>query len=157
MSQRGRALPPQGRLAETRALVLFALVAGWKGDRLHPQCCDRGREARASDTDLPAPKRSRRRVGRRAGARAPDLDGVQLRWREALVRLSWSSLRSEGSSPLRSGPLLPVPSLLRSGLRKSAGERDAPCSSPGADNPGAPWREREHDEALPGEAQGDAP
>jgi hypothetical protein len=42
------------------------------------------------------PERTGERVGRRVGARVPHhLDGVQLRWREAVVRLSRSGLRSE--------------------------------------------------------------
>src|SRR5215212_406053 len=96
-------------------------------------------------------------MGRCKGARAPDLDSVQLRWRAAVVCLSWSGMRPEGCGSLRTWALLSVPQLLRSRLREPAGERDAPCSSPGADDTGAPWRELEHDEALPGEAQGDAP
>jgi hypothetical protein len=100
---------------------------------------------------------SKRRMGRRAGACLPCLDGVQLRRAQAVVCLSGSRMRPEGCNPVRSGTLLSVPSLLRSGLREPAGERDAPCSSPGADDTGAPWREREHDEVLPGEAEGDAP
>ena len=71
--------------------------------------------------------------------------------------VSGRGMRPEGSCPLWTWTLLSVPSLLRSGLREPAGECDASCSSPGADDTGAPWREREHDEALPGEAQGDAP
>jgi hypothetical protein len=68
----------------------------------------------------------------------------------------WSGLRSEGSSSVRSGEVFPVPPLLRSPLRKPARRQDAPCSSPGADDPGEARREREHDGAVPGEAQGNA-
>ena len=71
-------------------------------------------------------------MGRRTGARTPELDGLQLRWGEALVCLSRSGLRLESSDPVRAWALLPVPSLLRSCLREPAGERDEPCSSPGA-------------------------
>jgi hypothetical protein len=74
---------------------------------------------------------------------------------EAVVCLSRSGLRPEGSCDVWTGALLPVPSLLRSGLREPAGEPDDPCSSPGAVHQGAPRREREHDDAVPGEAKGD--
>ena len=96
-------------------------------------------------------------MGRGKGARAANLDGVQLRWGEAVVRLSRSGLRPEGGGTLRPRTLFPVPSLLQPSLREPAGERDAPCSSPGADNTGEARRECEHDEAIPGEAEGDAP
>src|SRR5215208_3590295 len=96
-------------------------------------------------------------MGRRARASAPYLDGVQLRRREAVVRLSRCGMRPEGSGTLRTGALLPVPPLLRSRLREPAGERDAPCSSPGAIHPGEARREREDDGAVPREAQGNAP
>src|SRR5215208_436027 len=121
-------------------LVLLALVAGWKGDRLHPLYGNWEREGGEGDPHLPAPKRSRRRMGRCAGARAPELVGVQLRRREALVRLPWSGLRPEGGCAVRAGEVFPVPPLLRPHLREPAGERDAPCSSPGADDTGeARW------------------
>jgi hypothetical protein len=48
-------------------------------------------------------------MGRRAGTRAPDLDGVQLRRGEALVRLSGSQVRPEGRGPVRAGEVFPVP------------------------------------------------
>jgi hypothetical protein len=59
-----------------------------------------------------------------------------------------SRVRPEGGGPLRAGEVFPVPSLLRSSLREPAGERDAPCPSPGAGGPGEAWRERELDEAF---------
>src|SRR5215212_9371122 len=93
-------------------------------------------------------------MGRRGGNRAPCLDDLQLRWREALLRLPWSGMRTEGSGFVRAGALLPVPSLLRARLREPAGERDVPGSSQGAIHTRAPRREREHDEAVPREAQG---
>ena len=83
------------------------------------------------------------------------------------VPLSWTGCNFGGERPwficpgTRCGPrvavlygpgsLLPVPSLLRSGLREPARERDAPCSSQSTIHPGETRREREHDEALPGE------
>src|SRR5215211_1702455 len=157
MSESRHTIPSSGGLAVARALVLVALVASQQGDGLYPLCGDRGREAGAGSLDIPPPEWSRRRMGRCKGARAPGLDGVQLRRAQAVVCLSGSRMRPEGSCPLWTWTLLSVPSLLRSGLREPAGERDAPCASPGADDTGAPWREREHDEVLPGEAQGDAP
>src|SRR5215208_2573458 len=72
----------------------------------------------------------------------PDLDGVQLRRGEAVVCLSGSGLRPQGCGSVRTGALLPVPPLLRPRLREPAGERDAPCSSPGAGEPGEARRER---------------
>src|SRR5215207_7322078 len=95
-------------------------------------------------------------MGRPAGARVPRLDGVQLRRGEAVVHLSGSRMRPEGGNPVRAGTLLSVPSLLRSGLRESAGERDAPCPSPGAGDPGEARWACEHDGAVPREAKGDA-
>jgi hypothetical protein len=132
-------------------MVLFAPVASRQGDRLHWGSRGWHRATRAGDPDIPAPERSKRRKGRCAGARALDLDGVQLRWTEGLVRLPWSGLRPEGCCAVRAGKLFPVPSLLRPRLREPAGEWDVPGSPQGAIYSGASRREREHDEALPGE------
>jgi hypothetical protein len=71
-----------------------------------------------------------------------------------MVHLSGSWMRPEGSDPLRTGMLIPVPPLLRSRLLEPAGERDEPCSSPGAGDPGEPRREREHEEPLPEKPKG---
>ena len=57
----------------------------------------------------------------------------------------WFVCPGAGCGPVRTRALLPVPSLLRSGLREPAGERDAPCSSPGTGDSGEARREREHD------------
>jgi hypothetical protein len=76
---------------------------------------------------------------------------------EALVHLPRYRVRSEGSDPLRTWTLFPVPPLLRSSLREPAGEWDVPDSSPGASHTGEARREREHDGAIPAEAEGDAP
>src|SRR5918998_2575961 len=76
------------------------------GNGFHPQCSDRGREAGGGYPNLPPPERSRQRMGKCKGVHAPHLDCVQLRRRETVVHLSGSWMRSEGSSPLRSGTLL---------------------------------------------------
>ena len=49
-----------------------------------------------------------------------------------MVHLSRSRIRPEGSDAVRTGTLLPVPSLLRSRLREQEGERDVPGSPQGA-------------------------
>src|SRR5215204_1128476 len=72
-----------------------------------PRDGTRERETGASDPDIPPPEWSRRRMGRGKGARAPELDGLQLRWREALVRLSWCGMRPQGRGSVRAGALLP--------------------------------------------------
>ena len=51
------------------------------------------------------------------GARAPDLDGVQLRRRAAVVCLFRGGLRPEGCSSVRAREAFPVPPLLRPHLR----------------------------------------
>jgi hypothetical protein len=95
-------------------------------------------------------------MARRAGDSAPLLDGMQPRWAEALVLLSRRGVWPQGSDPLRSGMLFPVPALLRLKLREPAGDRDVAGSTQSAGYPGAAWWECEHDGAVPGEAQGDA-
>src|SRR5215211_2090297 len=90
------------------------------------------------------------------GAGRISLDGVQLRRREALVRLLRSVLWPEGGNPVRTWTLLPVSLLLRPGLRKPEGKRDVQGTPQSAIHTGASWREREHDGAIPREAQGDA-
>src|SRR5829696_9312254 len=91
------------------------------------------------------------------GTRGPHLDGLQLRWGEAVVHLSRSGLRPQGCGSVWAGSLLPVPSLLRSRLRESARGQDVPGLEEGTEDKEAPRREREHDGAILGEAQGDAP
>src|SRR5215203_2879403 len=95
-------------------------------------------------------------MGGCTGACAPDLDGVQLRWGEAVVCLSRSWMRPEGGGSLRTGALLPVPSLLRALLREPEGERDVPGSSQGTIHTGASRGKRKHDGAIPGQTQRDA-
>jgi hypothetical protein len=73
-----------------------------------------------------------------------------------MVHLSGSRVRPEGGGPLRAGEVFPVPSLLRSGLREPARERDEPRPSQGLEDTGEARRQREHAGAVPGEAQGDA-
>src|SRR4051812_47744875 len=70
--------------------------------------------------------------------------------------MSGGRVRPEGCDPVRAGTLLPVLSLLRSCLREPAGELDDPRPAKGPGDKGEARREREHDGALPGEAQGDA-
>ena len=65
-----------------------------------------------------------------------------------MVHLSRSRIRPEGSDAVRTGTLLPVPSLLRSRLREQEGERDVPGSPQGACYPREARWEREHDEAF---------
>src|SRR5215212_1671523 len=93
-------------------------------------------------------------MGGDTGTPAPQLDGMQLRRGKAVVYLPWSGKRQEGCGPVRSGALLPVPPLLRSRLRESAGGRDEPNASPGAGDTGEARREHDHDGVLPGEARG---
>ena len=57
---------------------------------------------------------------------------------EAVVHVSGNWMRPEGCDPVRAGEVFPVPSLLRLSLREPERERDAPWSSPGADDTGAP-------------------
>src|SRR5215211_780765 len=99
-------------------MVLVALVEGRKGDGLYKGRGRGNRQAGAGAAPLPPSERSGRRMGGCAGACAPELDGVQLRWRETVVHLSGSRLRPQGCGPLRTWTLLPVPPLLRSRLRE---------------------------------------
>ena len=143
-----RYLHRKGLLMPGRWFSLRWSRAG-RGDRLHQGCSEWRRPARADYLTLPPSKRVRRGMGRCAGARAPELDSVQLRWGEAMVRLPWSGLRQEGSTPLRTWPLLPVPSLLRARLRESARGQDVPGLEKGTEDKEAPRRERVHDGAIP--------
>src|SRR5829696_3166429 len=88
-------------------------------------------------------------MGGYQGAGRTSLDGVELRWREAVVYLPRSGMRPEGSTPLRTRALLPVPSLLPARLREPARERDVPRHSQGAGDAGEARRERDHDAAIP--------
>src|ERR687898_592318 len=63
-------------------------------------------------------------------------------------------MRPEGCGPVRTWALLPVPSLLRSRLRKPARGQDAEGLEKGTEDKEASWRKREHDGAFPGEAKG---
>jgi hypothetical protein len=71
-----------------------------------------------------------------------DLDDMQLRRGAAVVYLPRSGMRPEGCGPVWTGPLLSVPSLLRSRLREPAGQWDVPGTPQGAIYSGEAWRER---------------
>src|SRR5215212_1615542 len=77
-----RYLHRKGLLMPGRWFSLRWSRAG-RGDRLHQGCSEWRRPARADYLTLPPSKRVRRGMGRCAGARAPELDSVQLRWGEA--------------------------------------------------------------------------
>src|SRR5918994_1931740 len=78
MPKGGRAISPSRGLAEDGTMVLLALVAGRTEYWLHAGCGNWGREGGGADPDIPPPERSSRRMGRCAGARAPELDAVQV-------------------------------------------------------------------------------
>jgi hypothetical protein len=74
---------------------------------------------------------------------------------EAVVCLSGSWMWPEGSNPLRTWALLPVPPLLRPPLRKPARRQDAPGLEESTEDKRRPGRQREHDGAVPaGSPQG---
>ena len=62
-------------------MVLFALVAGWKGDGLHSGSRRGHADAGAGNPILPPPERARCTTVRRKGVYAAYLDGVQRRRR----------------------------------------------------------------------------